>query len=226
MAAASEVQILNTGESPQENLLSAVELSKELQKLMLKMKGNFISEEGRAVDYSALKESDLFKEYLERTKSLKAVDLGSLERTEKIAFFLNIYNSLTIHSLALCDNGIPSSVLEINNFWRRTAYNIGGYTFSLDDIEHGILRGNRAHPSGGKPLFGESDPRLQFTVTDVDPRIHFALVCGAKRIWTVACKQQQRAFAPKKCALTVTRLFCQRYFFGTKQILDRQTTNV
>ena len=33
---------------------------------------------------------------------------------------------------------------------------------------------------GGKPLFAEDDPRLQFTVSDVDPRIHFALVCGAK----------------------------------------------
>ena len=91
MAAASEVGILNSGEYPPENLLSAVELSKELQKLMLKIKGNFISEEGRAVDYNALKESDLFREYVERTKALKAVDLRSLERKEKIAFFLSIF---------------------------------------------------------------------------------------------------------------------------------------
>ena len=41
----------------------------------------------------------------------------------------------------MCENGIPDSVLEISRFWRRTAYNIGGYIFSLDDIEHGILRG-------------------------------------------------------------------------------------
>ena len=40
--------------------------------------------------------------------------------------------------------------------------------------------GNRAHPSGGKPLFADGDPRLQFIVSEVDPRIHFALVCGAK----------------------------------------------
>ena len=89
--AVSEVRILNAGEQPQESLLSAVELSKELQKLMLKIKGNFISEEGRAVDYNALKESDLFREYVDRTKALKAVDLDSLERTEKIAFFLSIF---------------------------------------------------------------------------------------------------------------------------------------
>ncbi|XP_078366756.1 uncharacterized protein LOC144650866 [Oculina patagonica] len=80
----------------------------------------------------------------------------------------------------MCESGLPNSVLEIENFWRRMSYNIGGYTFSLDDIEHGILRGNRPHPSGGKPLFADGDPRLRFTVSEVDPRIHFALVCGAK----------------------------------------------
>lgn len=90
MAATGEERILNAGERSQESLLTAVELSKELQKLMLKIKGNFILEEGRAVDYSALRESDLFKEYVKRTKALKGVDLGSLERSEKIAFFLSI----------------------------------------------------------------------------------------------------------------------------------------
>ena len=45
--------------------------------------------------------------------------------------------------------------------------------------------GNRPHPSDAKPLFAEGDPRLQFTVSEVDPRIHFALVCGAKVLMTV-----------------------------------------
>ncbi|XP_073234466.1 uncharacterized protein [Porites lutea] len=178
--AVGEFAILNSGDSSLQSLPSAVELSRQLQKLMLNIKGNFISREGHEVDYTALKDSDLFREYVERTKALKVVDLGSLERKEKIAFFLNIYNSLTIHGLAACDTGVPKSVLEINNFWRKTSYNIGGYIFSLDDIEHGILRGNRPHPSDAKPLFAEDDPRLQFTVSEVDPRIHFALVCGAK----------------------------------------------
>lgn len=44
--------------------------------------------------------------------------------------------------------------------------------------------GNRPHPSDAKALFAEGDPRLQFTVSEVDPRIHFALVCGAKVLMT------------------------------------------
>lgn len=40
--------------------------------------------------------------------------------------------------------------------------------------------GNRPHPSDGRSLFADGDPRDQFVVSNVDPRIHFALVCGAK----------------------------------------------
>lgn len=53
--------------------------------------------------------------------------------------FQDIYNSLTIHGI--CEQALPSSVLGVKDFWKTTAYNIGGHVFSLDDIEHGILRG-------------------------------------------------------------------------------------
>ena len=33
------------------------------------------------------------------------------------------------------------------NIWNSYAYNVGGLILTLDDIEHGILRGNRPHPS-------------------------------------------------------------------------------
>lgn len=91
MSAINDARVLNAGGQLQENLASAVDLSKELQKLMLKIKGSFITEEGRAVDYTELKKSELFQEYVDRTQALQAVNLASLERTEKIAFFLSIF---------------------------------------------------------------------------------------------------------------------------------------
>ncbi len=53
---------------------------------------------------------------------------------------LDVYNCLTIHGLASASQ-LPASVLEVSQFWKTTAYIIGGHTYSLDDIEHGILRG-------------------------------------------------------------------------------------
>ena len=32
----------------------------------------------------------------------------------------------------------------------RFAYNVGGLMFTLDEIEHGVLRCNRGHPSKGQ----------------------------------------------------------------------------
>jgi len=62
---------------------------------------------------------------------------------------------------------------------------------TLNDIEHGVLRGNRRPPYTPACRFEAKEPRLALCVAQVDPRIHFALVCGAKscppvRIFTVA----------------------------------------
>ena len=51
-----------------------------------------------------------------------------------------IYNALTLHGLTERDE-LPASVLDIQQFWKITAYQIGDDVFSLDDLEHGILRG-------------------------------------------------------------------------------------
>lgn len=159
--------------------LPGLVVSQQMQKLMLRMKGEFIKDDGSGVDYRRLKSSHLFQEYELKARDLHQVDVGSLEEDERKAFFINIYNALTIHGLVRCDT-LPGSVLDVEKFWRNTGYVIGGHKYSLDDIEHGILRGNRPHPSSPELFFKESDPRLPYIIKKLDPRIHFALVCGAK----------------------------------------------
>lgn len=41
------------------------------------------------------------------------------------------------------------------------------------------ISGNKSHPASTKPQFSEGDPRIKYAVKKLDPRIHFALVCGA-----------------------------------------------
>jgi hypothetical protein len=58
---------------------------------------------------------------------------------------------------------------------------IAGTKFSLDDIEHGILRKYRWKLSKGYlPKFFPGKLIKQLAVTAIDYRIHFALNCGAK----------------------------------------------
>ena len=42
-----------------------------------------------------------------------------------------------------------------------------------------LLPDNKSHPASTKPQSSEGDPRLKYAVKKLDPRIHFALVCGA-----------------------------------------------
>ncbi|XP_061182675.1 uncharacterized protein LOC133191032 [Saccostrea echinata] len=172
-----KVKVLNEHGKAEKNAIKAVELSKKLQKTMLSIKGECIGED-RGIDYDKLKKSEAFKEYKKETLQLQFVSLDDLSEAERKAFFINLYNALTIHGLAEQES-LPSSVLDIQQFWKTTAYNVGGLVYSLDDIEHGILRGNRSHPASTKPQFSEGDPRLKYVMKKLDPRIHFALVCGA-----------------------------------------------
>jgi hypothetical protein len=54
-------------------------------------------------------------------------------------------------------------------------FNIGGHYYSFQEWEHGILRGNVKSPQGIAAPFARNDPRLNFVVTNSDPRILFSL---------------------------------------------------
>eukprot|EP00850_Spirogloea_muscicola_P020657 SM000222S06998 [mRNA] locus=s222:112182:114999:- [translate_table: standard] len=149
-----------------------------------------LSEDGRTVRYNALKSSQAYGQYVAATEELQRVDLFTLTRMETMAFFINVYNSLVIH--AMVEGGTPSSVLQRLFFYKQNMvvlenavvppYHIGGVDYSLDDIENGVLRGNSPPSTSltkSRP-FDRSDPRRFQAIQPMDPRVHFALNCGAK----------------------------------------------
>jgi hypothetical protein len=89
-----------------------------------------------------------------------------------------VYNALALHAIVAL--GIRRSVHEVPFFFARVSYRIDDFVLSLDDIEHGILRGNRRRPFPPFRPFGRLDPRGALALTATDPRIHFALNCGAQ----------------------------------------------
>jgi Protein of unknown function, DUF547 len=97
---------------------------------------------------------------------------------EARAFWINLYNALTLQ--AMMRNKIQHSVLEFPGFFDCCAYQVfvGSleFTLTLNEIEHGVLRGNRAVLFSAP--FAPNDPR-QDLILPLEPRIHFALNCGA-----------------------------------------------
>ncbi|MEW6659106.1 MAG: DUF547 domain-containing protein [Thermodesulfobacteriota bacterium] len=168
--------LLNDG-APRGDILPQ-EMAVQLKRSMDRLKAESFETGTGRVAYERLKDSEVYQAHRQLSNNLKAMDLGLLaRREEKIAFWINLYNVIVIHGVIAL--GLRDSVKEVFNFFRGIYYQIGGYPFSPDDIEHGLLRGNRRPPYSLFRRFRGGDPRLNFRVEPLDPRIHFTLVCGS-----------------------------------------------
>ncbi len=117
------------------------------------------------VDYGALKRDDQLDRYLEK---LATADLSKIgQSNEELAFWINAYNAYTlklvaesypVKSIKLIDTfgGVAESIKEAKPWSIRFA-TVAGTEYTLDEIEHEILR-----------------KKFQ------DPRIHLAIVCAAQ----------------------------------------------
>ena len=122
------------------------------------------------VDYSQDLDS-----YLKQLSSVSKEQFKAFSKTEKLAFFINTYNAFTIKLIQNNKNklGSKKSIKNISTEspWDIEFINILGQTYSLNHIEHEIIR-------------------KEFN----EPRIHFALVCAA-----ISCpKLQNFAFTADK----------------------------
>jgi thiol-disulfide isomerase/thioredoxin len=128
------------------------------------------------------------------TEQLKNIDYQTLKNSlktdvEKKAFWINLYNGYTQVLL----KGNPDKYKDRSTFFSSDQIQIAGKDFSLDDIEHGILRHSKIKWTLGhfNKLFpGKTEKELR--VDKVDYRIHFALNCGAKSCPPIAY------YAPEK----------------------------
>ena len=101
--------------------------------------------------------------YLE---GLAAVPVSAQNRAEQMAYWINLYNALTLQ--VVLDHYPVDSIRDINispglfsgllnrGPWGKTLIEVEGEALSLDDVEHRILR----------PIWG-------------DPRVHYAVNCAS-----------------------------------------------
>nr|WP_237713355.1 DUF547 domain-containing protein [Halococcus hamelinensis] len=97
------------------------------------------------------------------------------ERQTALAFWLNVYNA----AVQLLLDRRPALFESRWRFFRAPAVTVAGVELSLDDIELGILRGRKSkYGLGYLPRLGRTGLSAAYRL-DADPRIHFALNCGA-----------------------------------------------
>jgi hypothetical protein len=107
---------------------------------------------GGKVDYRSLKSQPKALEAL----LLSAKDMSISKNNARLyqAFWINSYNLLVIKGVV--DHYPLKSPLDVDGFFDKTAYEVGGMNITLNDLEHRLLREN----------FPD------------EPRFHFVLVCA------------------------------------------------
>ena len=116
-----------------------------------------------------------------RLKHLTIQDLlGSIsDDPKKRAFWTNIYNGFSLKFIKERPDHLASLPRKWVHFGARKIC-IAGKRLSLNDIEHGLLRrSKRWWAKGYLRKCSPSDFEKSFRVKKPDPRIHFALNCGA-----------------------------------------------
>ena len=108
------------------------------------------------VDYRAVKADPAYVQALSALAESRPDALAS--DAERIAFWVNAYNLAAIK--AVLDQYPTKSIRDggdlLSSIWKKKVVTVGGAPYSLDDIEHGILR----------KVFRE-------------PRVHFVIVCAS-----------------------------------------------
>ena len=115
-----------------------------------------------AVDYAAFKnqESEL-QAYLDKLGEVSRADFDTWSKEKQLAFLINAYNAWTVEFI-LTKYPDLESIKDLGSLfsspWDKEFIPLLGKTVSLNDIEHGLIRGSKRYN---------------------DPRIHFAVNCAS-----------------------------------------------
>jgi len=102
------------------------------------------------------------------------------DRTAALSFWINCYNAGTQLLLDRQPERYESA-LRVVRFFATPAVTVAGTGLPLDRIENGLLRGRRSkYGLGYVPKLYVTGFEKRYTLADCDPRIHFALNCGAE----------------------------------------------
>ncbi|TCO78307.1 DUF547 domain-containing protein [Chromatocurvus halotolerans] len=115
-----------------------------------------------AIDYAGIqRQRDRLRSYLHRLSDVEAETFAEWPESERLAFLINAYNAWTVE-LILDEYPDIASIKDIGGWfgspWKQAIAPLLGEKRTLDDIEHGMIRGS-----------GEFD----------EPRIHFAVNCAS-----------------------------------------------
>jgi hypothetical protein len=115
-----------------------------------------------SVDYKGfLAQRSQLKAYLNELEQISLLDFSGYNDAKQLAFLINAYNAWTVE-LILTEYPDIKSIRDLGSLfrspWKKSFIPLLGNTYSLDDIEHKLIRGDNKYQ---------------------EPRIHFAVNCAS-----------------------------------------------
>jgi len=141
-------------------------------------------EEGdQVLDVEVAIKSTEYQAYIKAVCELQKVIVSTLNPSKRVAFFLNIYQSMYVHMFfkmisegrqGESESSMMSRISSFVSYGRKKAfyYNIAGEDYTIDDIKHGMLRGNQTKPGHLMRILSKSDNKTQILPQVSNPSFH------------------------------------------------------
>ena len=134
--------------------------------------------QGLACDYRALAASRERGHLAVCLAELETFDPKQVRIAAQMSFWINLSNAGVLRDAPELE--FAGDEQEMQTFFERPRLRIFGQPYSLDEIYHGLLRGNApAHGRLQAPM-RRDDPRLAHMPIAFDERLHFALYRGSR----------------------------------------------
>jgi hypothetical protein len=148
-------------------------MEQQLMEALAEVRAAHFDAAGIACDYAALGAS--------RERGRLAACLGALESFDpqgvrlgaRTAFWINVFNAGVLRDSPELE--LAAGERDMAAFMARPRVTVFGHGFSLDDIYHGLLRGNLPGHGHLRVPMERNDPRLAYMPIAYDERVHFAM---------------------------------------------------
>ncbi|PAN35816.1 hypothetical protein PAHAL_6G236600 [Panicum hallii] len=134
-------------------------------------------------------------------RKLSSVDLVGLSHQQRLAFWINTYNSCMMN--AFLEHGAPTNPHTLVAMMTKATINVGGRVLSAMTIEHFVLRlpydAKHVNAEGAKSEYGMAVLGLEWP----EPLVTFALSCGswsspAVRVYTAGRVEEELEAAKRE----------------------------
>jgi hypothetical protein len=151
---------------------------RHLAEVLNRLRSAHFDEEGVACDFPALAGSKERGQLAACLAELEAFDPKQVRIAAQTAFWINLFNAGVLRDAPELE--LSAGEHDLQAFFERPRLKIFGHRFSLDDIHHGLLRGNMPKHGRLRPPMARDDPRRSYMPIAYDERMHFAMYCASR----------------------------------------------